>query len=262
MNPITVFEQNFRTAEILLSLYKLLLEDKSNNKAVDFETAVRKCLSISDAEETIVLLNDLTHALFRGERANVSASFFKDRSLSLLLRQAIVAACTAMETYMNDIIRENLTKVLLKRKRNAPKKLLEINITLDDYLSIQSFDPPEERLKQLILSKYERATLANINGINECFKLLGIENCWDGLEQVTGQNKRDIMNQVESIVKRRNDIVHRGDRLPNPDINDAEIQEINFAWTHTHIQTIHNIVLASDKIINEHIKTLMEAPEA
>ncbi len=48
-------------------------------------------------------------------------SFFAEKNLNLLLRQAIVATCSAMDVYCNDILKEYVMTVIRKRTGNPQK---------------------------------------------------------------------------------------------------------------------------------------------
>jgi hypothetical protein len=57
------------------------------------------------------------------------------------------------------------------------------------------------------------------------------------------------------VVARRNDIIHRGDRpFGSPD---SDPQTIDYPWTHSHVQAIHNVVLASDDLVEQQMEALV-----
>ncbi len=64
MKPIEVFEQNFRNAEAMLSLQKLLM-DNDAAESREFRRIVHQHFTIPDDEETVIVLNEMLHALVR-----------------------------------------------------------------------------------------------------------------------------------------------------------------------------------------------------
>jgi hypothetical protein len=59
---------------------------------------------------------------------------------------------------------------------------------------------------------------------------------------------------VQTLVRRRNDIMHRGDRpVGQPD---AAAQPIDYAWTSSHVNAVQAVVLASDALAQESIRQL------
>ena len=249
MKPIEVFEQNFRNAEAMLSLHKLLMDRDIGKNPDDFRQIVHQHFSISGDEETVIVLNEMLHALVR-DCASLKKSFFAEKNLNLLLRQAIVATCSAMDVYCNDILKEYVMTVIQKKGRQSPKTLKEIPMTLDEYLSIKAYENPDDRLKQIILSKFEKITLGNINGITDTIEgCLGIEEYWKKVSDKMGKRQRDLKNEIDDIVKRRNDIIHRGDRKKNLTEIDPEIQNIDFGWTYSHVHAVKSLIINTDDII-------------
>lgn len=251
MKPIDVFEQNFRTAEALLSLHKLLMDRDIGKNPEEFKEIVHHHFSIPTDEETVIVLNEMLHALVR-DCASLKKSFFAERNLNLLLRQSIVATCSAMDVYCNDILKEYVMTVIQKKGRQSPKTLKEIPMTLDEFLSIKAYANPDERLKQIILSKFEKITLGNINGITDTIEgCLGIDEYWKKVSDKMGKRQQDLKNEIDDIVKRRNDIIHRGDRKKNLTEINPEIQNIDYGWTYSHVHAVKSLILNTDDIIRQ-----------
>lgn len=254
MEPNEVFNQNFKNAEALLSLHNLLMDKSDGRGPEDFQKIVCQHFSIKEDEETIVILNEMIHALVR-DSADLKKSFFTEKNLNLLLRQAVVATCSAMDVYFNDIIKEYIMKVFQNKGRYSPKKLLKIQMTLDEYLSIKSYEDPERRLKEIVLSKFEKITLGSVTGITETVEeYLGILDYWKQVAEKLDKRQQVIKDEIDAIVKRRNDIIHRGDRKKNITEINPEIQDIDFGWAYSHIHSVKALVLATDKIIRNEME--------
>jgi hypothetical protein len=251
MKPIEVFEQNFKNVEAMLSLHNLLIDKDIGKEPVEFKRIVHQYFGIPNDEETVIVLNEMLHALVR-DNASLKKSFFAEKNLNLLLRQAIVATCSSMDVYCMDILKENIMTVIRKKGRQSPSKLKEIELTLDEFLSIKGYENQDERLKQIILSKFERVTLGNINGIGETIEgYLGIDDYWGKVSARLEKRPQIIKDEITAIVKRRNDIIHRGDRKKNLTEIDPEVQNIDYDWTYSHIHAVKSLILATDRIIQE-----------
>src|SRR5687768_14049807 len=98
LSPRQAFEDNIRPAELLLRVYRLLENDSI---ATDGQTvaALRQILGCDANEELMLLYNEIFLGLIR-ERAQMPASALKRSALDNLLRQSIVVASTALETYL------------------------------------------------------------------------------------------------------------------------------------------------------------------
>ena len=261
MKPLTVFQHNFAAAENLVRLYDLLSGPTEDGKAESAAQAVRGTLEILEGEQIFALCNDRLFLIAR-EAAQVSSNFFHEHNLASLLRQAVVAACSALDAYFNDKFRENVMTVLLSKKRYAPKELKELVMTFDDYLSLESWADPNQRLQQILEKNLERRTLSNANGITDMTAILGIKDFWEQLGRECGEKPGDLRRRIDEIAARRNDIVHRADRPKEQQaVNGSGLQMIPRAWVNLRVQTVKTVVLAAEKIIEREMKMLHEHAE-
>src|SRR5687768_7045554 len=98
LSPRQIFEDNVRPADLLLKVYRLLEHDAPNTEAA-LHAALRGLVKADNDEGLTVIYNEIFLGLIR-ERADVPASAIKRSALCNLLRQAVVTACTALETYL------------------------------------------------------------------------------------------------------------------------------------------------------------------
>jgi len=259
MKPLTVFQHNFAAAENLIRLYDLLAEQKAGaERAQAAVEAVRACLNIPEGEQVFSLCNDRLLLVAR-EAAQVSETFFHEHNLASLLRQAVVAACSALDAYFNDKFRENVMAVLLTKKRYAPKELRDLAMTFDDYLSLESWADPRQRLQQILEKNLERKTLSNANGITEMTAILGIKDFWEQVGRECGEKPGDLRQRIDDIASRRNDIVHRADRPREQEkANGSGLRAVSRAWVNLRVQTVKAVVLAADKVVDKEMTLLHE----
>ena len=80
--------------------------------------ALRELVKADDDEGLMVIYNEIFLGLIR-ERAEVPPSSIKRSALCNLLRQAVVTACTALETYLPILLRNQLPEVIRLRGRDS-----------------------------------------------------------------------------------------------------------------------------------------------
>src|SRR5215813_10703738 len=115
-----IFEDNIRPAELLLKVYRLLEHDKPATEG-HIVQAMRKVVNASDDESLMVIYNEIFLGLIR-ERAQVPHAAIRRNALCSLLRQAIVIACTGLETFLPALLRSNLHEVIrVKGREFIPK---------------------------------------------------------------------------------------------------------------------------------------------
>ena len=249
MQPITVFQQNFETARSLIKLYDILVSNSENDFPGNQKEDLLKLANIPDGTRCKIISNDYCLAVFR-KTAHLSESFFDEDHLCQLLRQAIVAACSAMDIYFNDKLQQNVMKVLLQYRQSAPKRLRELTMTFHDYFDLEQFHDPNEKLRQVILGHFERRALANIDAITEVAEILGCRDFWHDVGRIIGSTPSALKTRISDIVSRRNDIVHRADREMDEESNDVQLKKVSRAWVNDHIEAVRTLVLAADEVID------------
>lgn len=253
-------QQNFSVAEHLLQLHELFRELREEPATDALRLAV--CRSLSIPEQTV-----LRHArndqlvLVAKAVAPIPASLLVKDGNNFLLRQAVVVACTSLESFYWDALRENVLTIVRARRRGADKSLRELTLTLDDYLSLENYDDPEVRLRQIILKNFERGTLYDAASIEKIATILTVRDFWATVAKKCGQNESEIKRQIAELIVRRNQVAHRADR-PDDNANPPEEQDghglraISYAWANTRISTAKNVVAASAEIFQSTLQQL------
>ena len=98
LSPQQVFEDNIRPAELMLKVYRLLEHDAPTTDG-DMVQSLRDLVKAEADEGLMVIYNELFLGLIR-ERAQIAPATIRRSALCNLLRQSVVTACTAMETYL------------------------------------------------------------------------------------------------------------------------------------------------------------------
>src|SRR6516164_2405991 len=97
LSPRQIFEDNIRPADLMLKVFRLLEHDAPNTQE-DLLRALRGLVKADKNEGLTVIYNEIFLGLIR-ERAEVTEASIKLSALYNLLRQGVVTACTALETY-------------------------------------------------------------------------------------------------------------------------------------------------------------------
>lgn len=254
LSPRQTFEDTMRPAELLLRVYRLL-ECQTIQTEGQLVKSLRELVNAKHDEELMLIYNDIFIGLVR-ESAQIPRSALRQRSLENLLRQAVVAACTALDTYLPSLLRESLPVVIKARGRD----FLPQDASLDAYFKDMTFSLSETmRLLQdeaaplyianKILTHSSFKYLSSSKGVHAVGALLGLLKPWDAIAAKLQREKKELMNSIEETAKRRNDIVHRADRAQNA--VDGEVQAISYAWAQQAVDTIRHICLALDELVAE-----------
>ncbi len=252
--------QNFAVVEHLLQLFEVFRGLREETATDDLRLAVCRKWGVPD---TTSVRNAYNEQIFLVARANapIPQALLIENGADFLLRQAVVVACTALESFFWDSLRENVLTIVKARKRGANESLRELTLTLDDYLSLENYEDPNDRLKEIILKNFERRTLYDTNSIEEIATILTVRDFWARVEHKCGMAVRDIRRSLDDLIKRRNQITHRADRpdpkADPPDLQDGHgLREISYAWVNPRISTAKSVVNAANECFGRAIQRL------
>lgn len=254
LSPRQTFEDNMRPADLLLRVYRLLDSNDQILTEGEMVTSLRKVVQASDDEELMLVYNEVFLGLVR-ERAQMTRSTLRQATLCHLLRQAVVASCTALETYLPALLRTNLPVIIRARGRDFvppdDQRLMEyfsdLKFSLDETLRLLGDENAADYISGRILSLANFSYLSNRKGIHVTGVLLGLSSPWDEIADHLNRDKKELMKILDETVRRRNDIVHRADRCQEEP--GGAMQPIAYAWTQQAVDTIKVICLAMDELV-------------
>lgn len=254
--------QNFAVAEHLLQLYELFRGLHEKQPTEELHLAVCRELSCPETTGVRESLNEHLVLLSKTVAPMPQALLLPD-GLNFLLRNSVIVACTAVESFFWDTLRENVLTIVRARRRGADEELRKLTLTLDDYLSIESYADPDDRLKQIILKNFERRTLYDTESVSKIASIMTARDFWNVTAQRCGHSVADIRRELDELINRRNQIAHRADR-PNPEADPPEETDQNgqraiyAAWVTTRVATAKSLVTAANDCFRETIARLEE----
>lgn len=267
ISPRQTFKDNMRPALLLLDVYRLLDSNDKIHTEGEMVDSLRKLTHASADEDVMLIYHELFLGLVR-ERALLPRSTLRQSTLNHLLRQCIVASCTALETFLPALLGKHLPILIRVRGRNfVPRDdhtvssyFEDLHFSLDDTLRLLSDDDAPQYIANKILGLANFKYLSSRKGVHVVAALLGISSPWNEIATHLDRDKKEIMKILDDTVARRNDIVHRADR-PQTDPA-AEMQDIGYAWTQQAADTINHICLALDELVQAQVSEMNSATEA
>jgi hypothetical protein len=260
LSPRQIFEDNIRPADLLLKVFRLLENDEPNT-AVELRHSLRELVKAPKDEVLTVIYNEIFLGLIR-ERAEMPASAIKRSALCNLLRQAVVTACTALETYLPTLLRNQLPEVIKLRGREFVPKDREIseqfkslNFNLDECLRVLK-SPDPLFIANKMISFVNFSYLSGKRGIHVTGALLGIDYPWKEIADRLRRDEEELKKTLDDAINRRNDIVHRADREKKDPDGDA--QEIGYPWSRQAVDTIRVVCLCLDELVTARLTKLRE----
>lgn len=266
MTPRDVFEAHYRSADVLLRVYRLLESENGPQRDDLMMPKLRRLLKVSEQEELILLVNQLFLGLVR-EQADMNLAFFRKENLDLLLRQAVVAASSALDVFLPALLETYLPTVISIRQRNfvpadgdTRSFFSNFRLKLEDIWPLAEEARMEERwamIARKVLDYCRGETLSNERGITATLSLLGVESPWARIAEQAGERESALRERLKKAITRRNDIVHRADRqVANPT---GDPTPIDYVWTHNHVGAIRTVALACFNLAHEKATELKAA---
>jgi hypothetical protein len=205
------FDLNMNDAETLVAIVKLLENKRANRMRAELRNRIGTALRIPKAKQAQLecLENPQVFITFLPGSAHLRANLTEE-NLHPLLRQAIVAGCAAVETYIADRTMELLGPAL--RAKEKPPRLLELTMTVQQYLKVQSYQRKNWGLRDLIEDQVLLKASTSPSSIGMLMSMVGMPKIWSSVDAKRGVGRGSSEAALEVITQRRNKIAHNGDR--------------------------------------------------
>jgi hypothetical protein len=261
LRPIQTYLDNMRPAQLLLQVYRLLESGDTLVPQADLLKALRTAIGAPADEDLMLIYNEIFLGLVR-ERAQMPRATLRQATLCHLLRQAVVASCTALETYLPAVLRTNLPIVIRARGRDfvptGDKTVKEffssLSFRLDETLRLLEDERAPEYIAAKIVGFLDYKYLGKDTGVHVVGALMGLVNPWAEIATRLNRKEEELRKTLNDTLGRRNDIVHRADRCQED--AGGNQQPITYAWTQQAVDTINHICLALDELVGARVGEL------
>lgn len=271
LSPRQIFEDILRPAELLLRVYSLLENERVHTDGELIQKLHQTIQAFKDLqsepdESLMLIYNEVFIGLIR-ERAQFSPGVFKKAALGNLLRQCVVAACTAMEAFLPVLLRSHLPIVIQAKGRDFFPSDKEVQsyfqgLTFDIGETLRLIGDPSAPLyiANKIVSYSTFKYLSGKKGIHTVGSLLTIKDPWQQIADHLSRKREDMEKLVEDAARRRNDIVHRADRVEKD--NTDQQQDMSYAWAMQAVDTIRLTCFTLNTLVEDKMKELKAEIEA
>ena len=242
--PYESFQDNMGDAHALLKLAIALKNDRSRGMRSELRSKVGEALGIPSRERDQLdcLQSKEVFVTFLPNSA-LGREDFRDRRP--LLRQALVAASAALETYVADKAMDFVGPAM--RSDPPPRRMKDIALTVGHWIEIERTYERRGRGIRNIVEEHIRETSSTApNRIAEVLSTVGVKN-W--LKQVDGERRvasGTTEQELTEITERRNRIAHAGDRQGR---GRAALESDEVA---RNLEAIESIVQATESIMQNH----------
>ena len=157
--------------------------------------------------------------------------------------------CTALETFLWEVVRGAALTVVRARRRGADDELRNLTLTLEEYVSLDAAADPDSRLREILLARFDRQVLYDVSSIERVARVLGVKDFWGRVEQGSGTPAAGLRALVGELVARRNLITHRADRANEGEPADGHgLRPITLSWTNMRLQATNTVATAAAEV--------------
>ena len=240
-SPYQAFADNIEDAKTLMIYARAFENKRSRSMRQELRSRVGDALKvpINQQEYLDCLESDDLFVVFKPGR-DIKRDQFAD--LRPLLRQSLVAACAALETYVADKAMEFVGAAL--RANEIPNRMKDISLTVGHWAEI------EEKYKRrgwgirAVIDEYIRKTSSTApSNIGIVLSTIGV-NKWAAMVD----NTRNVVpgttvKELEAITERRNLIAHSADKKGRGRAS-IELEEVE-----RQLATVEDVVKAIEEVL-------------
>jgi hypothetical protein len=207
------FDDNLADAEALIAVVRALQNRRVRRMRRELRERLGEALDFPKKHwETLDCIeSDDLFAIFK-PAGTFDRDAVSEPRLRPLLRQALVAACAAVETFAADRVMERYRAALDSDDR--PTRLLGLPMTVDDWLWIdENYERKRWGLRDVVDREVRRLASPAPSQIGQLFGIVGEKNLWKRVDARRKVKPGDSEASLDRIYQRRNKIAHQGDRL-------------------------------------------------
>lgn len=242
--PLDAFEDNIADAEALVQYAKAFRNQRTRGMRKELRERIGEALKVPSKKRATLDCLESEHlfVVFMPDGGLGRAQF---DDLRPLLRQAVVAACAALETYVADKAMEFVGQAL--RANQLPRRLREITLTIGHWVDIeQGYDRRAWGIRALVEETIREMSSTAPSRIGEVLGIVGVK---DWSKQVDAARKvaaGTTIRKLEELTDRRNRIAHSADRKGQGRAT-LDLEEVQ-----TYITLIKSVADALEVVLKAH----------
>jgi len=177
-----------------------------------------------------------------------------------LRRMALVMAVAAVDSYMRGIVMRRIADV--RRRADLPKALARLEIPFSEIAALAdaSIDAqrsghrtrPWVQVKASLQRRLLKETFQSYDQVAAALAIAGVDQAWTKVASKLRENPDNIKDRLNTLVQRRNQIVHEGDmkRVSRP--RRLHFNETNHAEIKDDIDWVNSLIDAMDTVVTNH----------
>lgn len=177
-----------------------------------------------------------------------------------LRRMALVMAVAAIDSYMHAVILRRIADV--RKRADLPKALARQEIPFSEIadLADTSIDArhnnrlsrPWVQVKTSLQKRLLKETFQTSEQVANALAMAGVDKAWSKIAPELGEKPEDVKKRLDSLVHRRNQIVHEGDMKRASRPQRLKFNDIDHVKAQDSIDWVDTLIKAMDKVVTNH----------
>jgi hypothetical protein len=245
-------------AEHLLSLYDVLRNTRSRAIRRDWAESFLDLMHWPRGEAIVrVDGKDRQSLLILRPSLGLDHTRFRHDDLSELLRSAVVTAVSALDRYVHDLVLHHSWALLRKPEAAIPSELKRLSLPVlatKRALERLRSDPtarPGHLVKTALQEQLHRDTFQRPDDLMRAARMLGVEDFWARAAYAMPQRprKEHVIAKLQTIVARRNQIVHEADITRKTKAKKITLRNITRSTAEDWCAWLRQFVAAFDQVV-------------
>ena len=244
LSPLEAFTDNINDAKELLDLAEALTNVRRRRMRRELREKVGQALRLNqgDWDELDCVESDDVFIVLKPETEFTREAFQHQRAM---LRQSVVAAATAFETYVGDKATEQVRRVIGRANRTdpLPAALAKLRLRIDTWDKVNRYDRRRRAITDHFIAP-EISTRASTHPerVKELLKMTDLEDPLGLVDAVRGVPGGTTHSELLKLNQRRNRIAHSGDRVGRGKARVAPVD------VRQHVDAVESIVNAVESL--------------
>lgn len=133
--------------------------------------------------------------------------------LTDILRAEMVLAVSAFDHYIHDVTRMGMQEIYQGTRPHTPA-FLRFNVSLENVLQGMADPTSTDWLENEIRTQHGWRSFQHADNVADAIRLVSGKSLWAELAGMLGQSPREVKEELNLIVDRRNKIAHEADMDP------------------------------------------------
>ena len=254
MKPITTFEHILSRAERMANLHDGLVDTGHRRIRSDWKSKFLKFMGWPASADIDRIIGRGALVVIK-DRSVLSRDDFATEALDDLLRSSLVMGVSALDRYVHERVVKGVVSAYGHGSLNAVQRSFSLPMSLtfeviDTMRRAQRDNKrvrPANDVRNLVQEHIHKRTFQKWNDIVNAFKLIGVEELGDHVrDRMKVKNVKLVTDQLDQILKRRNEVVHEGDLIIHKRGGEERLHAIRPSVVRRQLQFLRDFVLVLD----------------